>query len=64
MVGERLRGRGAGIERALSERLTARLDYLYYDFDSVTAPAGALGGLATQVDPSTHVVRFGLNFKF
>jgi outer membrane immunogenic protein len=55
---------GGGIERALSERLTARLEYLYYDFDSISAPAGALGGIATEVDPSTHVVRLGLNFKF
>ena len=55
---------GGGVERALTSHLTARLEYLYYDFDSVSAPAGALGGIATDLDPSTHVVRFGLNFKF
>jgi outer membrane immunogenic protein len=55
---------GGGIERALAPRLTARVEYLYYDFDSVSAPPGALGGLATELDPSTHVVRFGLNLKF
>jgi len=26
--------------------------------------AGALGGAATDLDPSMHTVRFGLNFKF
>ena len=55
---------GGGIERALAPRLTARLEYLYYDFDSANAPAGALGGPATELDPSAHVVRFGLNLKF
>lgn len=55
---------GAGIERALSQRLTARVEYLYYDFDSVSAPAGALGVAATDLDPSMHTVRLGVNFKF
>jgi outer membrane immunogenic protein len=55
---------GGGIERALSAHLTARVEYLYYDFDSVSAPAGALGAGATALDPSMHTVRFGLGFKF
>jgi outer membrane immunogenic protein len=55
---------GGGVERALAPNLTARVEYLYYDFDSVSAPAGALGGAATDLDPSMHTVRFGLNFKF
>src|SRR5262245_6928858 len=55
---------GGGIERALAPNLTARVEYLYFAFDRVTAPAGALGGAATDLDPSMHTVRFGLNFKF
>ena len=55
---------GAGIERALAPNLTARLEYLYYDFDSLSAPAGALSGGATQLDPTMQTVRFGINFKF
>jgi outer membrane immunogenic protein len=55
---------GAGIERMLTRNLTARLEYLYYDFDSLSAPAGALGGGATDLDPTIQTVRFGLNFKF
>jgi outer membrane immunogenic protein len=55
---------GAGIERALTPNLTARIEYLYYDFDGVTAPAGSLGPAAADLDPSMHAVRFGLNFKF
>lgn len=55
---------GAGIERALTSSLTARVEYLYYGFDGVTAPAGALGPGATNLDPTTQTIRFGLNFKF
>lgn len=55
---------GGGIERALTQNVTARIEYLYYDFDSATAPAGTLAGGTTDLDPSMHTVRFGLNFKF
>jgi outer membrane immunogenic protein len=55
---------GGGIERALTPNWTARVEYLFYDFDSVTAPPGSLGAGATDLDPSMHTVRFGLNFKF
>ena len=55
---------GGGIEHMLSQNLSARVEYLYYDFNDATAPAGALGVGATNVDPSTQVVRFGLNLKF
>jgi outer membrane immunogenic protein len=54
---------GAGVEHMLTQNLTARIEYLYYGFDSVTAPAGALGGPAS-LDLNTQTVRFGLNFKF
>ena len=55
---------GAGIEHMLTQNLTARIEYLYYGFDSVTAPAGALGGGPAALDLNTQTVRFGLNFKF
>jgi outer membrane immunogenic protein len=55
---------GAGVERALAPNLTARLEYLYYDFDSLSAPAGSLGVGATELDPTLQTVRFGLNYKF
>jgi outer membrane immunogenic protein len=55
---------GGGIEHMLTQNLTARIEYLYYGFDSVTAPAGALAGGPTNVNPTTQTVRFGLNFKF
>jgi outer membrane immunogenic protein len=55
---------GAGIEHMLTPNLTAWVEYLYYGFDSVTAPAGSLGGGPAALDLSTQTVRFGLNFKF
>jgi outer membrane immunogenic protein len=55
---------GGGIERALTSSLTARVEYLYYDFDSISAPAGTVGATATDLDPTMHTVRFGLNYKF
>jgi outer membrane immunogenic protein len=55
---------GAGIEHMLTANLSARAEYLYYGFDSVTAPAGALGGGPASLEPSTQTVRFGLNYRF
>jgi outer membrane immunogenic protein len=55
---------GAGIERALAPNITARLEYLYYDFDKLSAPPGALGVGSSELDPSMQTVRFGINFKF
>lgn len=55
---------GAGIEHMLISNMTARIEYLYYGFDGVTAPAGALGAGAAALEPSVQTVRFGLNFKF
>lgn len=55
---------GGGVEHMLTPNLTARIEYLYYGFDEVTAPAGALGAGPAALDPSTQTVRFGLNLKF
>ena len=48
----------------LTPNLTAKIEYLYYGFDTVTAPAGSLGGGPAALDLSTQTVRFGLNLKF
>ena len=55
---------GAGIERALTPNLTARAEYLYYDFDNTSAAAGSVGPGPASLDPSLHTLRFGLNYKF
>ena len=53
-----------GVEHMLTANLSARVEYLYYGFDEVTAPAGALGGGPAALDLSMQTVRFGLNMKF
>jgi outer membrane immunogenic protein len=55
---------GAGIEHMFTPNMSARVEYLYYGFDSVTAPAGTIGAGAAALDPTIRAVRFGLNFKF
>jgi outer membrane immunogenic protein len=55
---------GGGIEHMLSPNMSARVEYLYYGFDGVTAPAGTISAGPTGLDPSIQTVRFGLNFKF
>jgi outer membrane immunogenic protein len=55
---------GAGIERALTPNLSARVEYLYYGFNDASAPAGAVSPGAATFDPTIQTVRFGLNLKF
>lgn len=55
---------GGGIERAMTPNITARIEYLYYDFDRIDAPAGAVAPGPANLDPTVQTVRAGLNFKF
>jgi outer membrane immunogenic protein len=63
---------GAGVEHAISKNWTAKLEYLYADFGSVTAlsqivsaEAGPSGILSNHNFPlRTNIVRFGLNYLF
>jgi outer membrane immunogenic protein len=51
---------GAGIERALSDRASAKLEYQYVDLGDETY---SLPG-APVADLKAHTVRLGLNFRF
>jgi outer membrane immunogenic protein len=55
---------GGGIERALTPNLSARVEYLYYNFDDSTAAPGTVAPGAATFDPTIHTVRFGVNYKF
>jgi len=55
---------GGGLEHMLSQNLSARVEYLYYDFNDATAPAGTLSAGSTKLDPTMQTVRFGINLKF
>ena len=64
---------GGGVEYALTNNLTAKVEYLYYDLGKRTvtaqplnAAATALTGLAYQArfENNGHIVRGGVNYKF
>jgi len=52
---------GAGLEGAVSDNITARVEYLYQDFgrESFT-----LGGNTVRSDLDNSTVRFGVSYKF
>ncbi len=52
---------GAGVEGAITDNITARLEYLYQDYgrESFT-----LGGTQYRTDLSNNIVRFGASYKF
>lgn len=52
---------GAGIEGAVTDNVTARLEYLYQDFgrESFT-----LGGTRYRTDLDASIARFGVSYKF
>lgn len=53
---------GAGVEGAVTDRITARFEYLYTDFGSERFNLG--GGTSVNSDLDAHIARIGLNYKF
>lgn len=53
---------GAGVEAAISERVSARVEYLYTDFGRETFNLG--GGTTLSSDLDAHTARIGLNYRF
>ena len=51
---------GGGVEYALTQNWTAKLEYSYYDFG--TRPAGAVYGLPVRNE--VHTVKLGVNYLF
>jgi outer membrane immunogenic protein len=54
---------GGGVEFALADAWTAKVEYLYIDTSSENYFAGILGN-ALSFDPVFHTVRLGLNYRF
>ncbi|MEM7565944.1 MAG: outer membrane beta-barrel protein [Pseudomonadota bacterium] len=58
---------GAGVEGFVTQNLTAKLEYLYTDFEEqtidFTIPATGVSR-AIEADLDAHVVRAGINYKF
>jgi outer membrane immunogenic protein len=54
---------GVGLEYALSQNWSAKVEYLYMDFGSENyLPAVVAGGVA--FDSHVHTVKFGINYRF
>jgi outer membrane immunogenic protein len=52
---------GLGMEAAITDRISAKVDYLYTNLDSKTYSVG-IGG--TRVDPDVNTLRAGINYRF
>jgi outer membrane immunogenic protein len=56
---------GGGVEVALLQNWTAKVEYLYVDLGIQTCPVASCGGYVASIVPLTeNVVRAGINYKF
>ena len=55
---------GAGLEGAVTNNVTAKIEYLFVDLGDTDCGVLVCGGLPTNVDFHAHVVRGGVNYKF
>jgi outer membrane immunogenic protein len=58
---------GAGVEGAITDNLTAKVEYLYAGFQKATCPAAScnpVGPATPSVSLNESMVRVGLNYKF
>ena len=55
---------GAGVEFALADNLTARVEYLYVDLESATCSVPTKCGASTTIKFDTNLIRLGLDYKF
>ena len=57
--------REAGAEVALDDNLSLKAEYLYTDYRSRTSPLGTVSPLDSyKSDPSSHLIRVGVNYRF
>jgi high affinity Mn2+ porin len=54
---------GGGIEAALFDNWTAKVEYNYFDFGARTYPLEGLGVTPVTVDPRLHALKLGLNYR-
>lgn len=55
---------GAGVEYAITNNLTARVEYRYTRFDSYDNSTALIAGGAAEQEPEFHTVRAGVSYKF
>jgi len=54
---------GAGVEAAIAQNWTAKVEYLYVDLGNTTCSVASCG-VATNADFRSNIVRAGLNYRF
>lgn len=56
---------GGGAELAVTDAVSLKAEYAYYDFASVRAPVNTIANLgATDIKSHAHIVKLGLNYRF
>lgn len=56
---------GAGAEYAVSEAISVKAEYNYYDFAAVNAPINTIANLgSTDIKSHAHVAKLGVNYRF
>lgn len=55
---------GAGVELAVTDTLSARVEYKFVDFNTVDTQAGVLNNSDTKLDVKTHLLKVGMNYHF
>jgi outer membrane immunogenic protein len=55
---------GGGIEYAFAPNWTARLEYLFVDFDSETTSMNLGFPFQDQIDKNLNIIRFGINYRW
>lgn len=55
---------GVGAEVAVTENLSAKIDYSYIGFAQVTAPAGTINNTSIDLAHDVHLIKVGLNYHF
>ena len=56
---------GGGVELAVTDTVSVKAEYAYYDFASVQAPINTIANLgATDIKSHVHTVKLGVNYRF
>lgn len=56
---------GGGAELAVTDAVSVKAEYAYYDFASVQAPINTIANLgASDIKSHAHMVKLGLNYRF
>jgi len=55
---------GAGVEAAVTDAISVKAEYSYYDLGNLQAPAQTIASDATNLSAIHHVMKIGVNYHF